>query len=64
MIFAYEYLDCFEPVEKGPVILKVGCGGPVDLETVDGDRVGTRAVGADDFDGVKITNTSARTGGT
>jgi hypothetical protein len=23
---------------------------------------GTRAVGADDFDGVKITNTSARTG--
>jgi hypothetical protein len=25
---------------------------------------GTREVGADDFDGVKITNTSARAGGT
>jgi hypothetical protein len=62
VIFAYEYLDCFEPVEKGPVILKVGCGGPVDLETVGRrSRSERRYSVADDFDGVKITNTRGRT---
>ena len=45
-------------------MLDFGHDGLVDLETVDGIAFGTRAVGADDFDGVKITNTSARTGGT
>lgn len=41
-------------------MLDFGHGGPVDLETVERDRVPNMSgPGQDDCDGVKITNTSA-----
>jgi hypothetical protein len=39
VIFAYEYFDCFEPVKKSPVTLKVGTAGLSILRPSEGDRV-------------------------
>jgi hypothetical protein len=64
VIFAYEYLDCFEPAAKALYCPILGSAGLSMLRPSMEIAFGTRAVGADDFDGVKITNTSARTGGT